>query len=331
MLIEAFSQAKDPAAPRANEDRFVILPGRAYAVIDGATARTGARYDGMLSGQYAAVTTKAALESVLGQTDAPLDDGFAIVRAVTDALAGAYHRHEMYERARHERHNRFSATMALVTLHGEHADVTLVGDSGIRLNGERVMQVEKDLDLITSTLRQQAWPVIAEVTEDTELRETLSRRITLHGTRQPLDALSPYLDATHLARIEEMSLAANAAKLPHVPLADIQNLVTGGIVNAQGGYQNEAGMILGYSCLDGFAVPESLVYRERISRDALGTIELFSDGYFTPGDAFGVSSWEAKFAEVERKDPHKVLSYLSPKGSTRDAFADDRTYLGVRW
>ena len=49
MLIEAFSQAKDPAAPHANEDRFVILPGRAYAVIDGATAQTGARYDGMLS------------------------------------------------------------------------------------------------------------------------------------------------------------------------------------------------------------------------------------------------------------------------------------------
>ncbi len=125
------------------------------------------------------------------QPDAPLDDGMAIVRAVTQALADAYHRHEMYERARHERHNRFSATMALVTLHGEHADITLVGDSGIRLNGERVMQVEKDLDLITSTLRQQAWPVIAEVTEDADLRETLSRQITWHGTRQALDALSP--------------------------------------------------------------------------------------------------------------------------------------------
>jgi hypothetical protein len=255
----------------------------------------------------------------------------AIVRAVTEELAGAYHRHEMYELARHERNNRFSATMALVTLHGEHADITLVGDSGIRLNGERVMQVEKDLDLITSTLRQQAWPVIAEVTDDVDLRETLSRQITWHGTRQALDALSPHIDASHLARIEERSLAANAAKLPHVPMDDIRNLVTGGIVNAQGGYQNEAGMILGYSCLDGFSVPESLVYRERIDRNELKSIELFSDGYFTPGSAFGVSSWESRFAEIERADPHKVVSYLSPKGSTRDAFADDRTYLGIRW
>ena len=121
---------------------------------------------------------------------------------------------------------------------------------------------------------------------------------------------------------------ANAAKLPHVPLADIQNLVTGGIVNAQGGYQNEAGMILGYSCLDEFRRSrESLVYRERISRDDLGTIELFSDGYSTPGDAFGVSSWEAKFAEVERKDPAQGAQLSFAEGSTRDAFADDRTYL----
>jgi hypothetical protein len=37
MLIEAFSEAKDPFAPHTNEDRLVILPGRAYAVIDGVT------------------------------------------------------------------------------------------------------------------------------------------------------------------------------------------------------------------------------------------------------------------------------------------------------
>ena len=49
MLIEAFTEAKDPLAPGANEDRFVILPGRAFAVIDGVTDRLGTRYNGMLS------------------------------------------------------------------------------------------------------------------------------------------------------------------------------------------------------------------------------------------------------------------------------------------
>ena len=63
MLIEAFSEAKDPSAPHANEDQFTILPGRAYAVIDGVTDRLGTRYRGMLSGQYAATIVKDALNS----------------------------------------------------------------------------------------------------------------------------------------------------------------------------------------------------------------------------------------------------------------------------
>ena len=329
MLIEAFTQAKDPSAPHANEDRLVILPGLAFAVIDGATARNGSRYDGMLSGQYAAVTVKAALERILSAPDAPLGDGMAIVRAVTEALATAYRRHGMLERAFHERENRFSATMALVTLHDELADVTLVGDSGIRIGG-KVIQVEKDLDLITATLRQQAWPVIGESTRDPVLMERVARQVTWHGTSQAPEAVAPHLDAGKLARIEALAIAANLQRLPHVPRKDIETLVRGGIVNAQGGFQNEPDECLGYSCLDGYAVPERLVHRERLPLAGLETIELFSDGYFAPGSGFGVASWEAAFAEVEREDPSKIGRYISVKGSGGGVFADDRTYLGVR-
>jgi hypothetical protein len=35
MWIEAFTQAKDPADPGANEDQFLVLPGLGYAVVDG--------------------------------------------------------------------------------------------------------------------------------------------------------------------------------------------------------------------------------------------------------------------------------------------------------
>ena len=37
MKIEAFSEGKNLDAPEANEDQFLVLPGRGYAVIDGAT------------------------------------------------------------------------------------------------------------------------------------------------------------------------------------------------------------------------------------------------------------------------------------------------------
>src|SRR3712207_463553 len=99
MLIEAFSEAKNPSAPQANEDRFVILPGRAYAVIDGVTARLGTYYEGMLSGQYAAILVKEALEALLCGRDRP-QDGLEIVRSLTAAVAEAYRRHGILETAR---------------------------------------------------------------------------------------------------------------------------------------------------------------------------------------------------------------------------------------
>ncbi len=43
-----------------------------------------------------------------------------------------------------------------------------------------------------------------------------------------------------------LAIAANVEALPDVPRGDIGNLVTGGIVNAQGGYQNDPSTVLGY-------------------------------------------------------------------------------------
>ena len=330
MLIEAFSVAKDPSAPHANEDQIVILPGRAYAVIDGVTDRHGSRYDGMLSGQFAATKVKGALEHMLSAPDAPTD-AISIVRSLTGSIAGAYEAHGMIEKAKADSNVRFSAALALVLVQTETVDVILVGDSGVRINGENILRVEKDLDLITSILRQQAWPVIGRKTSDPEKQEQLSRRVTWHGTRQPLDAVADTLDADDLARIENSAIAANLEALPHVAKGDIENLVRGGIVNAQGGYQNNAALQLGYPCIDGFEVPQHMIKIERLPRSEVKTIEIYSDGYFKPGEAFGVAAWERAFAEAECEDPAKVLLYPSPKGSTSSLWADDRTYLGVRF
>jgi hypothetical protein len=330
MLIEAFTEAKDPRAPGANEDRFVILPGRAFAVIDGVTDRLGARYKGMLSGQYAATIVKAALERLLTGPDAP-DDRLAIVAALTGAIADAYSEHDVLEAARGDWNRRFSATLALALIDGDTIDIVLVGDSGIRIDEARILQVDKDLDRITSTLRQQAWPVVGARTDDPAMQETISRRIAWFGTRQPPEGLDDLLAPGEVAAIEERAIAKNATDLPHVPREHIETLVRGGIIHAQGAYQNDAATILGYSALDGFPVPSSLVHVERLRRSDVATLELFTDGYFKPGARFGVASWEEAFREVERDDPAKVTLYPSPKGSTATHWADDRTYVGVRF
>jgi hypothetical protein len=329
MLIEAFSEAKDRNAPHANEDRFVILPGRAYAVIDGVTDRLGTRYDGMLSGQYAATIVKGALEHALSRPDGPRDSR-AVIALLTDAIADAYRRHGTLETARTDWNQRFSATLALVLFQEEAVDIALVGDSGVRINGDRIEQVEKDLDRITAALRSQAWPVIGTRTDDPVVRETTARRVTWFGTAQPLRDLGGVLHEADLALVEERAMAACTAALPHIPREHILRLVRGGIVHAQGAFQNDAGTILGYSALDGFEVPLSLVRFERLRASEVETIELFTDGYFKPGAGFGVAAWEQAFREVERDDPAKVGPYPSTKGSTATQWADDRTYVGVR-
>lgn len=316
MLIEAFTEAKDPLAPGANEDRFVILPGRAFAVIDGVTDRLGTRYNGMLSGQYAATIVKASLEQVLAGPEAP-DDCLAIVAALTGAIADAYREHDLLEAASTDWNRRFSATLALALLSGDAIDIVLVGDSGIRIGEDRVLQVDKDLDRITSTLRQQAWLAVGARTDDPAIKETISRRIAWFGTRQPAEGLDGVLAPGVVAAIEERAITKNGMALPHVPREHIETLVRGGIIHAQGAYQNDAATILGYSALDGFPVPPSLVYIERLKRPDVSTLELFTDGYFKPGVRFGVASWEEAFREVERDDPAKVTLYPSQRARPR--------------
>jgi hypothetical protein len=329
MRIEAFTLGKIFATPETNEDRLIILPGRAFAVIDGVTDRNGSRYDGMLSGRYAALTVQAALEQHLADPACDPDDPAAIIAAAAAALQGAYRKQGLELQARLNPNLRIACTLSLVTLHKDHALLLLVGDSGIRLNGSTLYQEDKDLDRITARLRQTAWRHLAPLAADVEDREALARLVTFNGTLHASEKSGGRLSSDLMAAIEADAIAANVAALPHIPPVDITHLIRGGIIHAQSDYLNNPDSPLGYSTLDGFTIADGLYRVERVPLDGLKTIELFTDGYFAPGDAVGVDSWEAKFAEIERLDPLKLEGWPSVKGTTATEFADDRTYLAV--
>ena len=327
MRIEAFTEAKAHGAPDTNEDALVVLPGRAFAVLDGVTDRVGTRYEGMLSGRYASRLLARTLEEVL--KDAVPDDPWAPIAACTEAIRRVYDRHGSTEQVRHDWNRQMAATLALVMLGPDHAHVVLVGDSGVRLNGTTLWQENKDIDLITATLRQHAWAVVAGRTDDTADRERISRAVCWSGAAHAAPLVAPLLREDDLRTIAQDAAVACQARLPHLAAGVVAAAIANGIIHGQGGHQNNPESPLGYPSLNGFPIPRGLVRIERVPRAGLHTAELFSDGYFAPGDAFGVDSWEAKFRGVERCDPHKIGAYPSVKGSTAANYADDRTYLGV--
>jgi hypothetical protein len=316
MRLEAFSASRDPTRPDANEDAFVVLPGRAYAVIDGVSDRTGTRYDGELSGRHAARLVAATLERLLLGPPPPVE---SIVPTLTATLHEAYLRHGTLAAAQASWGARLCCTLALALHDGAQLHLVLVGDSGIRLNGRQVLQMNKDLDRITATLRSHAWHAVASP----DARDAVARQLTWKGTGQDPAALAPHLTEADIATIAAAAAAECLATLPHVPRADIAHLLANGIVGAQGDYQNVPDSILGYACLDGFAVPRTLMRITTVEARTIDTLELFTDGYFAPGETPTLAAWEQARIAVEAADPAKTGRFRSTKAT------DDRTYVGV--
>lgn len=92
--------------------------------------------------------------------------------------------------------------------------------------------------------------------------------------------------------------------------------------------QNKPQHPLGYGAIDGTPVHSQFIKSHPpIPTDEIDTLEIYSDGYFKPGEKPTIRSWEQSFREVEKEDPEKTGKYASVKGSTDKTHTDDRTIL----
>jgi hypothetical protein len=326
MRIEAFSEGKDRADPAANEDRFLLLPGRGYAVIDGVSDIGGARYAGRSAGSMASLTVQHAVARFLADPAEAETEAARLIGCVSADLRAAAARHGVPGAAEGEPGGRFAATLTLAADLGASFRFILVGDSGLRLNGREIAIVDSGLDQVIASLRQEAYRAVQEAGGDLEACRRVGRACAFHGTAALTGEMRPWLDAAALAEMRRACLARCRARFPHVPADHLARLLDRGIAG-QGEYQNSTRSPLGYAVFDGSEVPMALVHVIDRPRASLRTIELFTDGYFEPGATANVAAWEAAFAEVEQVDPEKIGRYASVKGSTSAAWADDRTVV----
>lgn len=329
MRIEAFSEGKNLDEPAANEDQLLILPGRGYAVIDGVTDITGRLFDGMRTGRLASRIVQQATAEFLTDPVAADRRPEALIERASAALRAAYLRYGILDEVRAQPARRFGATLTVAADLGSAFRFIVVGDSGLRLNGTETVIVDSGLDLVTATLRQEAYRIVAEAGGGLDAQRGVGRACSFHGIGQAHRDMLPWLDAGRLAALRERSLARCRERFPQAPVADIESLLGQGI-SGQTRFQNNTASPFSYATLDGFDVAPSLLRVFDRPRTSVVSIELFTDGYFEPGATPDVAAWEASFAEVERVDPEKVGRYPSVKGSAGRMRTDDRTVVIVR-
>jgi hypothetical protein len=322
MRIDCLSVSKhlDPVKP--GDDVPVIIPGRCYAVLDGATDVSGNDIGGLGGGRFAALTAAAALTEMMTRPAGSFD-GDALVAALNSRLGAEL-------AAWSERLGRkvgAATTLAMMEVVGDRCRFVLVGDSGVRINGHEIIQSLKPVDDLMAAGRVMLHRLLVARGVGGQDLETLSRRGVFHGFDAAVPDLISADEAARLIAAARDALAATGFGTELLAL--VEPMLRAGIAKGQYAYANRTDHVLGYASIDG---TRSRGYGYHVfERPAaeVHAVEIFSDGYLDQPASGAVDrdAWEAVAARIEAEDPGKVLTHWGVKGSNARQLFDDRTVL----
>jgi len=320
MRIEAFTEAKDRARPKSNEDRIVILADRAYAVADGATDKSGKRWNGKTGGQIAAETVARTVME-LALADAPAPSGRDLIDRIASAIRAHYVALGIDDEAAADQRARFGTTLALALAIPGGWRLYRVGDSGIRLNGSELLLEESGLDPIYGEFRAVLWRRFAAQGLPVDEIDRRSRLRLVEGAAHTSE------DSALVAGARDEAIGRAKTRFPGIDAGDVRSLLDRGLAR-QSDYRDRDHP-LGYGPLDGWPIADRFIHVEDRPADAVRSIELFTDGYYGVAEGATVASWESWLAMVEREDPHRIGRFASTKGSAPGRNADDRSIIIV--
>jgi hypothetical protein len=325
--FEGFTQAKNPVLPDSNEDRIVAVPGRVYAVIDGATDLSGLRYDdrlgqGATGGHLAAQAVAEALAIAGAGAFHHLPDPLELVAGLNEAIAATYRRIGIAAAEVESGRERFRAAFVAAFVAGDTIRLVALGDCSIRLNGRAVLDYHFPGDLLLSQARSAAWSVLAAKGLDAAAIRPLARQLIVQGPASGMPPPEP-LDADDLATI------LGAVRTDPAVLAscgDDVALVEKFLAAGLEGIRADPG---GFNALvlDGVSDARSAIRMLDVPVATVGTLELSSDGYPAAPAEVSIAAWEAALAEADRLDPERIGPYASTKGRVGKNFGDDRSIL----
>jgi hypothetical protein len=325
--FEGFTQAKNPDAPETNEDRIVAIPGRVYAVIDGATDLSGLRYDdrlgqGATGGHLAAQAVAEALAIAGAGALVNLPEPSELAATLNGAIAATYRRIGIAEEEIQSGRQRFRAAFSAALVVGDKVRLIALGDCSIRLNGRLVLDHHFPGDTVLSKARSAAWSILVGKGLDANTVRPLARQLIVQGPASGR-ALPGPLTADDLAAILT-SVRADPSVLTACSndLALVDFILAAGL---EGIRANPSGFDA--TVLDGVSDASPSIRTLDVPLGNTETLELSSDGYPAQPAAVSIAAWEQALAEADRIDPDRIGPHASTKGRHGKNFGDDRSIL----
>ena len=308
---------KDPG-----DDVVAVLPDKFYGVFDGATDTTGTFRGPGSPGRFAATSAAQALLRQVLQVQGPVTEPQVWLADMNAAIRDGL-RHLGVPQAR------VSTTAAMAIPIGSDMHFLMVGDSGLRINGQDITHMTKDVDRLFTQVRLATRQVLQGQGLQGDALETATRELVFKGldpSRQAAVSTSKVLEI-----IDQVSAACRGKIMPDA-MDCLPDMVSRGISGGQYQFANQIGHSLAYASVDGTQTRgKDLRYFSRATTD-VQSIELFTDGYMScPQSGVSVMDWEANFVQDEAQDPEKIGRYAGVKGSTEAYFSDDRTVLSLNF
>lgn len=316
MRLELFNMSKFRDGQREGDDVALALPGLAYGVFDGATDPLGSVIDGMGAGRIAALAMAEAVTRLVADPDQMygLSVEDILLRLSGDLAAQTAPLGLIVPP---------STTLALALDLTNEWRFIILGDSGIRINGERILRHEKIIDAVSSHARVMFMKDRLALERLEDQAEGEARDAALLGLDGAVERgmLTP-------ARLRDIIDATIDATGLQAAAAEVETFLRGGI-KTQFQVGNDMHHPLGFDTLNGTLPQRGEWIDLRLPKSDVHSIEIFSDGYAKIPQGIGVAAFEAAFAEVEAEDYHKIGAYAGVKGSTKAQVFDDRTILAV--
>lgn len=312
MKISALSLPKDRSLRVPSDDTLLVLPG-VLGVFDGATSPQKHSPTGASSGRIASQAAAIAVACLAQEGELPTAAPARIFAEISERIREASHRRGMEGKP--------STTMALAVRCDDHIRFLLVGDSGIRINASRLIRCEKPIDSVSTQARLAVYATLAGRQDDADEIERLARSVSFEGFDRAVE--TGLLAANEAARIQA-DVASRFAEI--APEEDVRRFLANGI-RQQYRFANNAAHPMGYSTLNGDETCLKDIIDVRLPLAEVGSIEIFTDGYFLIPESASIDAWEEAFVVSEAEDFAKLGRFASVKGSTSREFADDRAVI----